>query len=156
MWTSTSVSCVQAFSSANTRWAKNGPVIIFTVIILNHVTVITVIILNHVLTISSLWVSRTGSASDWCALQEALYKCIDTIQYDTIQWRSLWRQTHELGQDLNQLNDAEVKKSTSKGHMDGPTGRGRIGINPDYQTNIRFYVKLMHHIHNQHILNYKG
>jgi len=30
---------------------------------------------------SSLWVSRTGSASDWCALQEALYKCIDTIQY---------------------------------------------------------------------------
>jgi len=29
---------------------------------------------------SSLWVSHTGSASDWCALQEALYKCIDTIQ----------------------------------------------------------------------------
>ena len=23
------------------------------------------------------------SASDWCALQEALYKCIDTIQYNT-------------------------------------------------------------------------
>src|SRR6218665_461103 len=40
--------------------------------------------------LSSLWVSRTGSASDWCALQEALYKCIDTIQYnkciDTIQF----------------------------------------------------------------------
>src|SRR6218665_2684430 len=33
---------------------------------------------------SSLWVSRTGSASHWCALQEALYKCIDTIQYKTI------------------------------------------------------------------------
>src|SRR6218665_575984 len=32
--------------------------------------------------LSSLWVSRTGSASDWCALQEALYKCIDTIQYN--------------------------------------------------------------------------
>ena len=31
--------------------------------------------------LSSLGVSRTGSASDWCALQEALYKCIDTIQY---------------------------------------------------------------------------
>jgi len=31
---------------------------------------------------SSLWVSRNGSASDWCALQEALYKCIDTIQYN--------------------------------------------------------------------------
>src|SRR6218665_148337 len=29
------------------------------------------------------WVSRTGSASDWCALQEALYKCTDTIQYNT-------------------------------------------------------------------------
>src|SRR6218665_1841126 len=33
---------------------------------------------------SSLWVSRTGSASDWCALQESLYKCIDTIQYVTV------------------------------------------------------------------------
>jgi len=31
--------------------------------------------------LSSLWVSLTGSASDWCALQEALYKYIDTIQY---------------------------------------------------------------------------
>ena len=30
--------------------------------------------------VSSLWVSRTGSASHWWALQEALYKCIDTIQ----------------------------------------------------------------------------
>ena len=28
------------------------------------------------------------SASDWCALREALYKLIDTIQYNTIQvWR---------------------------------------------------------------------
>src|SRR6218665_260573 len=37
--------------------------------------------------LSSLWVSRTGSASDWCALQEALYKFIDTIQYNTsISW----------------------------------------------------------------------
>src|SRR6218665_2534273 len=35
------------------------------------------------LLLSSLWVSRTGSASDWCALQEALYKFIDTIQYNT-------------------------------------------------------------------------
>src|SRR6218665_3868054 len=26
------------------------------------------------------------SASDWCALQEPLYKCIDTIQYNTIQY----------------------------------------------------------------------
>jgi len=31
--------------------------------------------------LSSLWVSRTGSASDWCALQEAQYKCIYTIQH---------------------------------------------------------------------------
>ena len=29
--------------------------------------------------LSSLWVSHTGSASDWCALQEVLCKCIDTI-----------------------------------------------------------------------------
>jgi len=34
--------------------------------------------------LSSLWVLRTGSASDWYALQEALYKCIDTIQYNTV------------------------------------------------------------------------
>src|SRR6218665_342602 len=33
--------------------------------------------------LSSLWVSCTGSASDWCALQEQLYKCTDTIQYNT-------------------------------------------------------------------------
>ena len=26
-----------------------------------------------------------GSASDWCAQQEALYKCIDTIQYNVMQ-----------------------------------------------------------------------
>ena len=29
-----------------------------------------------------LCVSCNGSASDWCALQEALYKCIDTVQYN--------------------------------------------------------------------------
>jgi len=38
---------------------------------------------------SSLWVSRTGSASDFCALQEALCKCIDTIQYNTIQYNAM-------------------------------------------------------------------
>ena len=27
---------------------------------------------------------RTGSASDWCALREALYKSLNTIQYNTI------------------------------------------------------------------------
>src|SRR6218665_3691451 len=34
--------------------------------------------------LSSLWVPRTRSAFDWCALQEALYKCIyiyNKIQY---------------------------------------------------------------------------
>src|SRR6218665_3619209 len=36
--------------------------------------------IQHTL-LSSLWVSCTGSTSDWCALQEVLYKCIDTIQY---------------------------------------------------------------------------
>src|SRR6218665_2291144 len=35
--------------------------------------------------LSSLWVSCTGNASDWFELQEALYKCIDAIQYNTIQ-----------------------------------------------------------------------
>src|SRR6218665_1862303 len=37
---------------------------------------------NPSILLSSLWVSHTGSASDWCALQEALYKCINTIQYN--------------------------------------------------------------------------
>src|SRR6218665_2175647 len=37
--------------------------------------------LNTTLSLS-LWVSRTGSTSDWCALQEALYNRIDTIQYN--------------------------------------------------------------------------
>src|SRR6218665_2863436 len=36
--------------------------------------------IQHTL-LSSLWVSCTGSTSDWCALQQVLYKCIDTIQY---------------------------------------------------------------------------
>src|SRR6218665_776076 len=40
--------------------------------------------------LSSLWVSRTGSASDWCALQEALYKFIDTIQYNTLMFVCLF------------------------------------------------------------------
>src|ERR1043165_8041110 len=34
--------------------------------------------------LSFLWVFRTGSASDWCALRESIYKLIDTIQYNTI------------------------------------------------------------------------
>src|SRR6218665_227547 len=34
--------------------------------------------------LSSLWVSCTGSASDWCAQQEALDKGIDTIKHNTI------------------------------------------------------------------------
>ena len=32
--------------------------------------------------LSSLWVSRTGSASDWCALQEVLYKYIHSFIAD--------------------------------------------------------------------------
>src|SRR6218665_443107 len=46
--------------------------------------------------LSSLWVSRTGSASDWCALQEALYKCIDPIQYNTIHSSSSIVRVHSL------------------------------------------------------------
>src|SRR6218665_2690261 len=41
---------------------------------------------SGVCTSSSLWVFRTGSASDWCALQEALYICIDN-RYNTIHRR---------------------------------------------------------------------
>ena len=38
--------------------------------------------------LKTLWVSRTGNTSDWCALQEALYACIDTIQYISYLHRS--------------------------------------------------------------------
>ena len=38
--------------------------------------------------LSSLGVSRTESASDWCGLQEALYNCIDTT-YNTIQYNEI-------------------------------------------------------------------
>ncbi len=35
--------------------------------------------------LASLWVSCTGRASDWCALQEALYKCIDLyLEYNVL------------------------------------------------------------------------
>jgi len=45
----------------------------------------------------SAWVSRTGSASDWSALQEALYKCIDTIQYNkTLSYTIMYRTMHEI------------------------------------------------------------
>src|SRR6218665_2159609 len=39
--------------------------------------------------LSSLWVSRTGSASDCCAQQEALYACIDSLQCNTTEYRKL-------------------------------------------------------------------
>src|SRR6218665_999353 len=53
----------------------------------------------------SLWVSCNGSASDWCALQEALHKCINTIQYKSFNQclmrlhRSTyqWSHCHEFG-----------------------------------------------------------
>src|SRR6218665_3672766 len=35
--------------------------------------------------------TTTSSASDWCALQEALYKFIDTIQYNTIQYHKSYK-----------------------------------------------------------------
>ena len=46
-----------------------------------HVILIAVFYILFSQDLSSLWVSCTGSASDWFALQEALYKCIDTIQF---------------------------------------------------------------------------
>jgi len=42
---------------------------------------------------TALWVSRTGSASDCCALQEALCKCIDTIQYNKIKYNNVRKTT---------------------------------------------------------------
>src|SRR6218665_2013916 len=46
--------------------------------------------------LSSLWVSCTGSASDWCALQEALYKC---IRYNKIQYNR--KDKFEMGLGLS-------------------------------------------------------
>ena len=51
--------------------------------------------------LSSLWVSRTQSASDWYALQEALYKCIDTIQYNSLCLH--WTGNGELCDCTNRL-----------------------------------------------------
>jgi len=50
---------------------------------------------NTATLLSSLRVSRTGSAIDWCALQEELYKCIDTIQYNTIQYNTIQYNTEQ-------------------------------------------------------------
>ena len=53
---------------------------------------------------SSLWVSPTGSTSDWCALRKALYKCRNAIQYRKLQslmkveWNAIgiqWRESVE-------------------------------------------------------------
>src|SRR6218665_1875804 len=49
--------------------------------------------------LSSLWVSRTGIASDWCALQE----CIDTIQYTTLQYNTIQYNTIQYN-DVIQRN----------------------------------------------------
>jgi len=38
------------------------------------VIIIIIIVYYYCSLLSALWVSRTGSASEWCALQEALYK----------------------------------------------------------------------------------
>ena len=57
--------------------------------------------------LSSVWVSRIGSASDWCALQEALYKSIDIMQYNYFQSRRFIE--HPL-----KLNDCRERKNTDK------------------------------------------
>ena len=58
--------------------------VVVAVVVAVVVVVVVIVEIIIIILLSSLWVSRTGSASDWCALQEALYKCIDTIQYNTI------------------------------------------------------------------------
>jgi len=55
---------------------------LYLIIIIIHWLVSRVPLFVLSILLSSLSISRTGSASDWCALQEALYKCIDTIHYN--------------------------------------------------------------------------
>ena len=54
----------------------------FHIHILAYLHIYLLIYLHALHILSSLWVSCTGSPSDWCGLQETLYKCIDTIQYN--------------------------------------------------------------------------
>ena len=75
----TSMALTRAFAIIGlSLWNQLLPSTRFTLLLVSQVPLF---VFSRLL--SSLWVSRTGSASDWCALQEALYKCIDTIQYIT-------------------------------------------------------------------------
>ena len=68
--------------------------------------------------LSSLWASRTGSASDWCALQEALYECIDTIQYITLHYNNDFygvNRSLQVKQPIRRIRKVEfIQKSTKK------------------------------------------
>src|SRR6218665_1287478 len=65
--------------------------------------------------LSSLWVSRTGIASDWCALQKALYKCIDTIQYKYISTHDMhWNCSCTLKEFYRTLSQGVVASSFEK------------------------------------------
>src|SRR6218665_2948584 len=89
--------------------------------------------------LSSLWVSRTGSASDWCALEEALYKCIDnTIQYNTIQYNifcsilASYSKAQSIGL-THQLSEAELSQCNDP--LENP-GRSPIGGKTINQTTL--------------------
>ena len=54
----------------------------------------------------SLGLSHWRSASDWCALQEALYKCIDTIEYNTIKSSTLSNDLFQSSKSKNGIGGA--------------------------------------------------
>src|SRR6218665_367887 len=60
--------------------------------------IIIIIKLSIIIIISNYHAHTDTSASDWCALQEALYKCIDAIQYNTIQYNTIQYNTHAFTQ----------------------------------------------------------
>ena len=59
----------------------------YTIHFINWWAKVPLFVLSRLL--SSPWVSCTVSASDWCALQEALYTCIDIIQNNTMAMASV-------------------------------------------------------------------
>src|SRR6218665_112516 len=75
---------IQHFYGSDTSLCNHWPFALeptpsfYSIYFINWLSQVPLFVLSRLF--SSLWVSRTGSASDWCALQEALYKCIDTIR----------------------------------------------------------------------------
>ena len=91
----------------------------------HYITVKTVPLFDLSRLLSSLWVSRTGSTLDWFALQEALYKCIDTIQYYTLGERVLRRNIYpgmrgnSLLKEFSEATDSASSCSAGKALSSG-------------------------------------